>query len=93
MTATPRTAAGRRAAVEGPGRAPTPGAARAANTLHLEAVCLADCGLLDTGHTGEPPRNRRYESRWAEIDAAADRHVKQAGHPARSSARPAEVAR
>lgn len=30
MTATPRSAADRRAAVEGPGRAPTPGAARAA---------------------------------------------------------------
>jgi hypothetical protein len=92
MTA-PRTAADRRAAVEGPGRARATGAARARNTLHLDAACLAGCGVLDSGHTGEPPRNGRYQSRWAEVDAAADRHVRQARHPARSSARPAEVAR
>jgi len=35
MTAAPRTAAGRRAAVEGPGRVPTPGAARATLAQHI----------------------------------------------------------
>jgi hypothetical protein len=88
----PRTAAAHPPAVEGPGRVP-PGAARAALALLLTAECLAGCGVLDSGRTGEPPHNRRYQSRWAEVDAAADRHVRTAKHPARSSARPAEVAR
>lgn len=91
MTA-PRTANDRRAAVEGPGRVP-PGAARATNALTIVVDCLSGCGRLATGTTAEPPTNRRYDSRWAELDALADKHVKDTGHPTRQGAGPAEVAR
>lgn len=91
MTA-PRTAADRRAAADGPGRATPPSTARA-GILTIAVDCLNGCGRLATGTTTEPPTNRRYESRWAEMDALADRHVKDTGHPTRQGAGPSEVAR
>lgn len=87
MTTTPETAAEISPAVEGPGRVP-PGAARA-GTLTIAVDCLSGCCRLATGSTSAPPTSRRYESRWAELDALADRHVKNTGHPTRQGAGPA----
>lgn len=77
-------------AVGSPGRVP-PGAARA-NRLHISVSCLGPCGPLDSGYTDDPPTNRRYASRWAELEALANKHVADTGHPTRQGGGP-EVTR
>jgi hypothetical protein len=47
--------------------------------LQLAASCLSGCGVLDSGATDQPPGGR-YETRWSEMDAAAERHTKQRRH-------------
>jgi hypothetical protein len=52
----------------------------AAVTLTLTARCLGPCGILATGTTADPPSGGRYKSRWAEVDAVAERHMASTGH-------------
>lgn len=87
-TQTPLTAADTLPAAQGPGRVDTAARTR----LRIAARCLAGCGELGHGYAGDPPANRRYDSRWAELNALADVHVKQHRHAASCGAGP-EVAR
>lgn len=59
--------------------------------LWVTADCLAGCGPLASGWTSDPPTNRRYTSRWAEIEAAANRHVAETGHPTKQGGGPVQA--
>jgi hypothetical protein len=58
--------------------------------LRTTVTCLAGCGQLGTGVTGDPPvrRLRADWTRWAELDSLADRHAKT-GHPTHTTTAPA----
>lgn len=69
---------------------PMGGRAMTSHELHLTAVCLADCGVIAEGTTADKPAGR-HDSKWSEVDAAAERHTKRTGHATSSSAVAPEV--
>lgn len=46
--------------------------------LRITARCAA-CGPLGEGTTADPPTSRRHETRWAELNSAAEKHTR-VGH-------------
>lgn len=62
--------------------------------VHTTVTCLAGCGVLGEGRSGEPPTGRRVRADWTRLDelnALADRHSKT--HPTQASTTPVEVTR
>jgi hypothetical protein len=60
------------------------------NALHITALCLNGCGTLAEGTTADAPGGR-HETRWAEIEAGAEKHTKQPGHAVAVTTVPPEV--
>ena len=47
--------------------------------LHTTVRCLAGCGVLGEGSSGDPPRGRKVRANWTrldELDALAEKHAK-----------------